>query len=245
MQVGPHPHIGLHTVTWVLEGEVLHRDSLGSEQLIKPGQLNLMTAGRGVAHAEETPSGASGTLHGLQLWVAQPEATRSAAPAFEHHSTLPEAEVGQVIATVLVGELAGAQSPARADTPLVGADLVIGGAGPLGLDPSFEHGLLVVDGPISVDGTAVGPGSFAYFAAGRTELELGGAGRALLVGGTPFDEPILMWWNFVARTKDEMVKARQDWEAASERFGAVESELGRISAPPPLWDRPGMQPIRN
>jgi len=124
MLVGPHPHLGLHTVTWVLDGEVVHHDSLGSEQLIKPGQLNLMTAGRGVAHAEETPPGATGALHGLQLWVAQPDATRSGPAAFEHHSALPEAEVGPVVATVLVGELAGVRSPARADSPLVGADLL-------------------------------------------------------------------------------------------------------------------------
>ena len=248
MQVGPHPHIGLHTVTWVLDGEVLHRDSLGSEQLIKPGQLNLMTASRGVAHAEETPAGATGTLHGLQLWVAQPQATRSGAAAFEHHSTLPHAEVGGVVATVLVGELVGVRSPARADAPLVGADLLVGGPAPLPLDPAFEHGLLVVDGPLTVDGTAVAPGVFAYFAPGRAELGLaptGGPGRALLVGGAPFEEPVLMWWNFVARTKEEMVQARQDWEAGSDRFGAVESGLGRIPAPPPLWNRPGMKPAKN
>ena len=245
MQVGPHPHIGLHTVTWVLEGELLHRDSLGSEQLIKPGQLNLMTAGRGVAHAEETPAGASGTLHGIQLWVAQPETTRSGAAAFEHHPSLPQAEVAGVVATMLVGELAGARSPARSDSPLVGADLVLRGSAMLPLDPAFEHALLVVDGPITADGVTVVPGAFAYFAPGRTELALDGTARALLIGGVPFEEPILMWWNFVARTKEEMVQARQDWETASDRFGAVESELGRIGAPPPLWDRPGMQPVQN
>jgi quercetin 2,3-dioxygenase len=233
MQVGPHPHIGLHTVTWVLAGEVLHRDSLGSEQLIKPGQLNLMTAGRGVAHAEETPPGATGTLHGLQLWVAQPDATRAGDPAFAHHSSLPEAEVGPAVATVLVGELAGVRSPARADSPLIGADLVV---------------LFVVDGPVTIGGMEVPSDAFAYLAPGRSEFGVtvtgGESGRALLLGGTPLDEPILMWWNFVARTKDEMVEARSAWEAGSDRFGAVQSGLGRIAAPPPLWDRPGMQPIQ-
>ena len=249
MRVGPHPHIGLHTVTWVLEGEVLHRDSLGSEQLIKPGQLNLMTAGRGVAHAEETPIGATGTLHGLQLWVAQPEATRSGPAAFEHHSSLPEAEIGGVVATVLVGELGGAHSPARSDSPLVGADLAVGGPGTVPLDPAFEHGLLAVDGSLALDAQPFAPGTFAYLAPGRHEVGLAPAAagerplRVLLLGGIPFDEPIIMWWNFVARTKDEMVEARQAWEAGSDRFGPVESELGRISAPPPLWDRPGMQPV--
>ena len=246
MLVGPHPHLGLHTVTWVLDGEVVHHDSLGSEQLIKPGQLNLMTAGRGVAHAEETPAGATGSLHGLQLWVAQPDATRSGPAAFEHYSALPEAEVGPVVATVLVGELAGVRSPARADSPLVGADLVAAGPAALPLDPAFEHGLLVVDGPLAVDGREVAPGAFAYFGPGRGEIGLapaaGRRARALLLGGAPFEEPVLMWWNFVARTREEMVEARQAWEAGSDRFGPVESGLGRIPAPPPLWDRPGMRP---
>ena len=249
MLIGPHPHIGLHTVTWVLEGEVLHHDSLGSEQLIKPGQLNLMSAGRGVAHAEETPPGATGGLHGLQLWVAQPESTRSGPAAFEHHPTLPEAVVGLVVATVLVGEVAGVRSPARCDSPMVGADLVVAGRADLPLDLDFEHGLLVVDGPVSVDGVVVAPGAFGYIAPGRTGIGLepatDTAGRVLLLGGVPFMEPIVMWWNFVARTKEEMVQARSDWEAGSDRFGPVESELGRIAAPPPLWDRPGMRPIEN
>jgi redox-sensitive bicupin YhaK (pirin superfamily) len=249
MLVGPHPHIGLHTVTWVLEGEVVHHDSLGSEQLIKPGQLNLMTAGRGVAHAEETPKGSTGALHGLQLWVAQPEATRSGPAAFEHHSSLPEAVIGPVVATVLVGEIGGIRSPARTDSPLVGAEVIVAGRAELPLDHAFEHGLLVVDGPVSVDGVVVPPGAFGYLAPGRDEIGLepstDTAGRLLLLGGVPFPEPIVMWWNFVARTKEEMVQAHQDWEAASDRFGPVETELGRIAAPPPLWDRPGMKPLEN
>jgi redox-sensitive bicupin YhaK (pirin superfamily) len=247
MLVGPHPHVGLHTVTWVLEGEVVHHDSLGSEQLIKPGQLNLMTAGRGVAHAEETPPGATGALHGLQLWVAQPDATRHGPAAFEHHGALPEAEVEAVAATVLVGELAGARSPARCDTPLVGADIVVRGPSTLPLDPTFEHGLLVIDGPLTLDGRLLEPGAFAYLAPGRSELDLApgpGAARALLLGGVPFEEPVLMWWNFVARSREEMDAARSAWEAGSDRFGPVDSGLGRIPAPPPLWDRPGMRPLQ-
>ena len=246
MLVGPHPHIGLQTVTWVLDGEVVHHDSLGSEQLIKPGQLNLMTAGRGVAHAEETPAGAAGTLHGLQLWVAQPDATRHGPAAFEHHPSLPEAEAGAAVATVLAGELAGVRSPARTDSALVGADLVVRGPAAFGLDPAFEHAVLVVDGPLAVNGTAVPPGGMAYLAPGGGELGLdvagGGPARALLIGGTPFPEPVLMWWNFVARTKEEMVEARSAWEAGDGRFGPVETGLGRIPAPPPRWDRPGMRP---
>ena len=256
MRVGPHPHIGLHTVTWVLDGEVLHRDSLGTEQLIKPGELNLMTAGRGVAHAEESgelhqppPRRTTGPLQGLQLWVAQPEASRHGPPAFEHHPMLPELEVGPVAAVVLVGELAGVRSPARADTPLVGADVVITGAGVLPVDPAFEYAVLALDAPIAVNGATVAPDALLYLPPGRDELGLApgpgahGAARALLLGGVPFAEPVLMWWNFVARTEEEMVEARSAWEAGDERFGPVETHLGRIAAPPPRWDLPGMQPV--
>ena len=119
--IGPHPHIGLQTVTWLLAGELLHLDSLGSEQPIRPGQLNLMTAGHGVAHAEESPG--SRPLHGIQLWIAQPEATRHDEPAFEHHADLPGTELPGCEVTVLVGDLAGARSPARCDTEHVGAEL--------------------------------------------------------------------------------------------------------------------------
>jgi redox-sensitive bicupin YhaK (pirin superfamily) len=111
MRVGPHPHIGLQTVTWLLDGEVVHRDSIGSEQSIRPGQLNLMSAGRGVVHAEETPASYRGRLHGVQLWVAQPERTRHGPPAFEHHGELPRVELDNAIATVIVGAFAGTPSP--------------------------------------------------------------------------------------------------------------------------------------
>jgi quercetin 2,3-dioxygenase len=161
MEIGPHPHTGLATVTWVVEGEVVHRDSLGSEQLVRPGQLNLMSAGRGVAHAEESPAGARGSLHGAQLWVAQPERTRTGVPAFEHHAELPVAELGDgTVATVLVGELGGVRSAARADHPAVGADLVVGGSAPVPLDPAFEHALVVLAGVVQVDGRPVSPGGW-------------------------------------------------------------------------------------
>jgi len=154
--IGPHPHIGLHTVTWLVEGEVLHKDSLGSEQPIRPGQLNLMTAGNGIAHAEED-AGSGGVTHGAQLWVAQPDATRHGAPAFEHHAELPRVDLAPGTGTVLVGSHGGATSPARADTPLVGLDLDLpdGAAPVLGLDPAFEHALVVLTGALEVDGRTV------------------------------------------------------------------------------------------
>ena len=155
MQVGPHPHIGLHTVTWMVEGELVHHDSLGSEQPLRPGQVNLMTAGRGVVHAELAPSRASGPQQLVQLWVAQPEETRHGPAAFEHHAAPPVLETRDLTATVLVGRLGEAVSTARADTPLVGADLVVRSATTLPLEQGFEHGVLALGGPVEVDGVVV------------------------------------------------------------------------------------------
>jgi len=236
MQIGPHPHMGLHTVTWLVEGEVLHRDSLGSEQLIRPGQLNLMVAGHGVAHAEEQTVAAEGAgpLHGIQLWVAQPEATRHGPAAFEHHAELPQVVLGDALATVLAGEVAGERSPARTDTPLVGADLALaGGPATVPLDPGFEHTLVVLDGAVVVGDDVVGPGVLAYLGEGREAVVLAadGPARAVLLGGEPFPEPILMSWNFVARQRGEVDRAAAEWNAGDSRFGTVASELARIPAP--------------
>jgi redox-sensitive bicupin YhaK (pirin superfamily) len=243
IDIGPHPHIGLQTVTWLLAGEVLHRDSLGSEQLIRPGQLNLMTAGRGVAHAEEG-TGYRGDLHGVQLWVAQPDATRSGDPAFEHHAELPRHEGPGFEATVLVGDLDGTRtaSPARRDTDHVGMDLSVHGDATLPLRADFEHALVVLAGEVVVAGEeVVRPGALAYLGLGRDELAVATAGagdgaRVLLLGGVPFDAPVLMWWNFVGRTKDEIGAAFDDWTDGDEaRFGPVRSHLDRIGAPLPPW----------
>jgi redox-sensitive bicupin YhaK (pirin superfamily) len=239
LDIGPHPHIGLQTVTWLLDGEALHRDSLGSEQLIAPGQLNLMTAGAGVAHSEEATGSYSGRLHGIQLWVAQPETTRHRAAAFEHHGTLPQVELDGGMATVLVGDFAGAVSPARRDSPLLGVDVELG-AGSTATAPvrrDFEHALVVLEGSVTIGGTTLRPGHLGYLGTDRDELPLHAPehARALLIGGEPFEEPILMWWNFVARTREEMSAAYDDWQRATDRFGRVRSTLDRIPAPAPYW----------
>ena len=242
MEIGPHPHTGLATVTWVVEGEVLHRDSLGSEQLIRPGQLNLMSAGRGVAHAEESPSGTGGSMHGAQLWVAQPEATRTGDPGFEHHGELPSAELGGgVVATVLVGALGETRSPARADHPAVGVDLVVGGSADVPLTKDFEHALVVLAGTARVEGRDVGPGALVDLGRGRSAVGLsGGPGtRVLLVGGAPFEFAPVMWWNFVGRTREEVADARADWVAGTDRFGPVSSPLHRIAPPGLPWSPTG------
>ena len=237
LDIGPHPHMGLHTVTWLVEGAVLHRDSLGSEQLIRPGQLNLMTAGNGIAHAEEHVRTYRGTMHGVQLWVAQPSQTRGGAPDFAHLAELPRAEVGGAVATVLIGELAGVSSPARQDTPLVGADLAISpGATTWPLRADFEHALVVLEGEVAVGEQVVRPGQLGYLGLGRDALELSAleTSRVLLLGGVPFGEKLAMWWNFVGRTKEELAQARTQWATYDERFGEVASTLPRITAPPAL-----------
>jgi redox-sensitive bicupin YhaK (pirin superfamily) len=238
LDIGPHPHTGLHTVTWLISGDVLHRDSLGTEQLITPGQLNLMTAGRGVAHSEEAANGYRGTLHGVQLWVAQPAETRFGEPAFAHHATLPLLELDSSTLTVLAGSLGGATSPARQDSPLVGVDAVVRpGVSVWPLRPDFEHGLVVLSGEVAIDGQPVRSDRFAYLGLGRDELVLDALepARVLLLGGIPFRERILMWWNFVARSREEITGAYEQWKAEDGRFGEVHSALDRIPAPPPPW----------
>lgn len=236
--VAPHPHIGLQTVTWLLEGEALHRDSLGTEQPIRPGQLNLMTAGDGVSHSEEGTGRYEGPLHGVQLWVAQPSATRSGAPAFEHHGELPRVELDNAVATVLVGHLDADTSPARRDTDHSGVDLDLRpGATTLPVPTDYEHAVVVLDGAVGIDDEVVEPGRLAYLGAGRDELILTARepARVVLVGGVPFDEPIVMWWNFVARTQEEISAARDDWMAAHGRFGTVASPLARLEVGQPPW----------
>jgi redox-sensitive bicupin YhaK (pirin superfamily) len=236
MRVGPHPHLGLQTVSWLVAGEILHRDSLGSVQEIRPGQLNLMTAGRGISHSEQSTPGGSGVLHGVQLWVALPGSDRDGPPAFAQHADLPVVTGGGLRATVVMGELAGAVSPARCYTPLVGAEIALAaGAGSvLPLRPDFEYAVLALDGTATVDGVPLAPGPLLYIGDGRRSVRFGsGPGaRLLLLGGEPFTERLVMWWNFVARDHDEIVEARAAW-AGGGRFGEVRGYDGDpIPAPP-------------
>jgi len=252
LDVGPHPHTGLQTVTWLMDGAVLHRDSLGSEQLIGPGQVNLMTAGRGVVHSEENTGAYRGTLQGVQLWVAQPEDRRHGDPAFAHHGDLPTVEWGQAEATLIAGEFLGARSPAGFATDLLGMEVTLRpGSTTIPLRPEFEHALIALDGPVRIGGprvtvaqprTAAHPGQIAALGLGRTEVvvEVRDRTRLMLLGGTPFPEPVFMWWNFVARSADEVSRFYAQWRDGGERFGDVDSALGRIPAPTPSWE-----PIRS
>jgi quercetin 2,3-dioxygenase len=197
----------------------------------------LMTAGHGVAHSEEG-TGYRGEMHGVQLWVAQPDHTRHGPPAFEHHDELPQVDLGDGIATVLIGELAGVASPARRDTEHVGIDVDLrAGRAEIPLRLDDEHALVVLSGAVNVDSTLVEPGHLAYLGVGRDHLDLTAEHptRALLVGGVPFDESVLMWWNFVARTRDDITEAHRDWTTAAARFGHVDSRLPRHEIGPPPW----------
>ncbi|MET9292247.1 pirin family protein [Streptomyces sp. NPDC003077] len=236
MVVAPHPHTGLQTVSWLFGGEIEHRDSLGSHAFVRPGELNLMTGGHGISHSEVSTERTT-VLHGVQLWVALPEEHRHAARDFQHHVPRP-VRVGGAEIRVFLGALAGDVSPVRTFTPLLGAEIVLetGASVTLDVDPAFEHGLLVDQGDVRMAGTLLCPGELGYLPTGRATLTLtnvsDGAARAVLLGGTPFGEEIVMWWNFIGRKHEDIVRAREDWQNASDRFGTVSGYDGeRLPAP--------------
>ncbi|MFI1018894.1 pirin family protein [Streptomyces sp. NPDC020965] len=240
MQVPPHPHMGLQTVSWLHDGEVLHRDSTGSLATIRPRELGLMTSGRAISHSEESPKSHARFLHGAQLWVALPDSHRHVDPHFQHHADLPELTAPGLTATVLLGSLDGAVSPGTTYTPIVGADLALTGGAELSLplDPDFEYAVLAMSGEAHVDGVPVLPGSMLYLGCGRTELPLRAASDAglMLLGGEPFEEELIMWWNFIGRTQEEIQTARTEWMEGS-RFGEVRGyDGGPLPAPelPPV-----------
>lgn len=244
MQVPPHPHMGLQTVSWLHEGEVLHRDSVGSLRTIRPGELGLMTSGRAISHSEESPKSHARLLHGAQLWVALPDAHRHMEPHFQHHTELPQVTAPGLTATVILGELDGARSPGSVYTPIVGADLALARGTETGipLEPDFEYAVLSMSGEARVDGVPLLPGSMLYLGCGRSELPLRAESDAalMLLGGEPFEEELIMWWNFIGRTHQEIETARQDWTEGS-RFGEVQGYAGeRLSAPdlPPVPLKP-------
>ncbi|OON82708.1 pirin family protein [Streptomyces tsukubensis] len=244
MQVPPHPHMGLQTVSWLHEGEVLHRDSTGGLQTIRPMELGLMTSGRAISHSEESPKKHARYLHGAQLWVALPEQDRHSEPRFEHHAALPLVTAPGLTATILLGQLDGVTSPGTTFTPIVGADLALGEGADvrLPLDPDFEYAVLSMSGDASVDGVPVESGSMLYLGCGRTELPLraGSDAGLMLLGGEPFEEELIMWWNFVGRSHEEIETARQDWMTGT-RFGEVKGYDGdRLPAPdlPPVALKP-------
>ncbi|WP_203231354.1 pirin family protein [Nocardioides caldifontis] len=243
MWVPPHPHTGLQTVTWLFEGLGRHTDSLGSDQLIRPGQLNVMTAGHGICHAEVSPEDAPRLLHGVQLWVALPDEHRDSAPAdFTHLAELPSFAEDGVRVTVMVGSLAGHASPAPAYSPLVGAELRMepGASVTLPVEAGFEHAVLAVDHPLEVAGAPLERHRLVHLPERSATLTVGApeGGIALLLGGEPFQEQLVMWWNFIGRSHEEVVEMREAWNGSGvddvpERFGQVAGFDGpRLLAPP-------------
>jgi redox-sensitive bicupin YhaK (pirin superfamily) len=239
MDVPPHPHTGLQTVSWLFTGEIEHRDSLGSHALVRPGAVNLMTGGLGIAHSEVSTPGTT-VLHGAQLWVALPDAHRNAPRAFQHHEPIPTHVEGATL-RVFLGSLAGQTSPVETFTPLLGAEVTVdpGATIELALDAAHEHGVLADSDGLTVNGTATPRSHLAYLPTGTPALRLGNTtgepARVLLLGGLPFEEEIVMWWNFVGRSHEDIVTARDEWMAHSARFGEVEGYAGDVQhlpAPP-------------
>ena len=260
MRVEPHPHIGLQTVTWPIVGEVRHRDAVGSDVVVRPGALNLMTSGEGIAHSEYSVGDTPIPLDALQLWVALPEARRHGAPGFERHEDLPVLDLGEgADAIVVMGALGDVESPATVHTPIVGAELRLPAGVPVRvpLVPGWEYALYGMIGsadvqtgmdavdadaarretPLATAGTtaSVDGSRLVYLGTGRDHVDVVSPAdaRVFLLGGEPFEADIVMWWNFVGRSHDEIVAAREAWEAQSPRFGTVvDHGPERIPAPP-------------
>lgn len=225
LYVRPHPHIGLQTVTWLAEGAVQHRDSLGYHEVIEPGALHVMTAGRGITHSEESPPGRRGRIHGAQLWVALPESRRHGSSSFERAERVPRIQLDGAQADLFAGELAGERVAASWHWPMFGLDMRFQAEQTVTLPVPQGHevGIMVMEGELEVAGRRVTPGHLLYARPGNKSLRIRAntASRAIVIGGEPFESPILMWWNFVARTRDEIVEAREQWEARDARFGEV------------------------
>lgn len=246
MRVEPHPHIGLQTVTWPLVGEIRHRDAVGSDVVLRPGQLNLMTSGAGIAHSEYSVGDDPVPLDALQLWVALPESRRHGGGDFERHESLPVVSVAAVSgaggdATVVLGEFAGVTSPATVHTPIVGAEVRIPAGSRLRvpLRAEWEHAIAGVHGEVAVHADAaasvVDGTHLLYLGRDRDAVEISSTNGAtvFVLGGEPFEADIVMWWNFVGRTHEEIVEAREAWEAATPRFGHVVGHgPERVPAPP-------------
>ena len=228
LDVRPHPHIGLATVTYLFSGEILHRDSLGSSQPIRPGELNWMTAGRGIVHSERTAPGVrarGSTLAGLQAWVALPRAEAEVAPAFAHHAAgeRPLIDGGGARARVIAGTFAGARSPALTLSPLFYVDVELDAGARVEMPREHdERAAFVIDGAIEVEGESgvYDAGRLVVMRPGAAiTLRARAAAHVMLLGGAPLDGPRIVWWNFVASSRERIEAAKDDWLAR--RFASV------------------------
>jgi redox-sensitive bicupin YhaK (pirin superfamily) len=236
LDVRPHPHIGLATVTYLYEGALWHRDSLGNDQVIRPGDVNWMTAGRGIVHSERTPPAeraAGHRMHGIQTWVALPAAEEEIEPSFHHHAaaSLPEFAHQGARLRVIAGTAYGATSPVRVHAPTLYVDALFKAAGSLVLPPEHEERAVhVVEGAVSIDGTRVAPGCMLVVAPdGDIVVTADGPARVLLCGGAALDGERHMWWNFVSSRRERIEQAKSDWLA--QRLGSVPGESEFIPLP--------------
>ncbi len=245
MVVAAHPHTGLQTVTWLIEGAIEHRDSIGSVQIIKPGQLNLMTAGHGIAHSELSQTGPA-LLHAVQLWVALPKEAIDTAPEFEHQANLPrftlaDGPAGSIAtATVLAGEFMGHVAQTKTFSPLLGVEIRVraGESVEIPLNPAFEHGFMLAEGQIALNDTDIPVSGLKYLEKGADSAILTAGAQdsiILMLGGEPFGEKILMWWNFIGRSHQDIAKAREEWNSQTNpRFGSFEDSIGGYIPAPDL-----------
>ena len=245
LDVRPHPHIGLATVTYLFEGEILHRDSLGSVQPIRPREVNWMTAGRGIVHSERTPPALRGQpsrLFGIQTWLALPLEAEEDEPAFSHHESLPTWEEGGVSVTLILGDLFGLASPVPTLSPTIYADVTIDATRRFAVPAAHEQrGIHVVMGAVKVDGHSFAPGEMAVLETGSEALvEAMQASRVMLFGGARLDAPRHVWWNFVSSREERIAQAASDWEAG--RFPKVPGETEFIPLPERGRPRPVTYP---
>ncbi|WP_411687250.1 pirin family protein [Acinetobacter indicus] len=235
LDVGPHPHIGLQTFTWMIEGTLMHTDSIGSKQLIRPNQVNLMTAGQGISHTEVAPEQET-HMHAAQLWIALPDAKRNMPSRFDHYPELPVVSRDGVEFTVLVGEFLETRSPVEVHSPLLALDLTAAETvrTRLQLNPAFEYGFMALEGTAHINQHELNEDNMVVLEPGLQdiEIELHQGARVLLLGGEPFESAILLWWNFVGRTQDELSEARDQWVNQDPRFGSIPDYNGpRLEAP--------------
>jgi redox-sensitive bicupin YhaK (pirin superfamily) len=240
VDVRPHPHIGLATVTYLFEGEFVHRDSLGTVQVISPGDVNWMVAGRGIVHSERTPPGArlqaqGSRVHGIQTWVALPKSGEDVEPSFVHHpaSHLPEIRYAGCVLRLIAGEGWGERSPVAVSSPTMYADADLSSGAALELPVEVaERGVYVAQGEIDVDGHRYGVGEVVEFATGAAAvISAMGDSRVMAFGGAPLDGPRYIWWNFVSSSRERLDQAKRDWR--DERFGPVPGDPERIPLPEP------------
>jgi redox-sensitive bicupin YhaK (pirin superfamily) len=237
VDVRPHPHIGLATVTYLFEGAFMHRDSLGTVQLIEPGAVNWMVAGRGIAHSERTPAelrgGTGSVLHGIQTWFALPVAHEEDAPSFEHHpaATLPELRRRGAVLRVVAGDAYGARSPVGVASPTLYVDVNLDAGGEVELPDDVEQrAVYVASGALSIDGESFASGTLIEFRPGTAAtIAATEPARVMLLGGEPVDGPRHIWWNFVASSRERIEQAKSDWR--EHRFVDVPGDPERIPLP--------------